>query len=90
MKSWLLKRGYPEWLINREMGKVRHSNLNRNRKRPIKSQGVPLVVTYHPLLKSFGNIIKKHLTILYMNEEVKNVFNPGPMISFRGARKLNS
>ena len=25
-----------------------------------------------------------------MNEEVKNVFNPGPMISFRGARKLNS
>ena len=90
MKSWLLKLGYPEWLINREMGKVRHSNLNRNRKRPIKSQGVPLVVTYHPLLKSFGNIIKKHLTILYMNEEVKNVFNPGPMISFRGARKLNS
>ena len=90
MKSWLLKLGYPEWLINREMGKVRHSNLNRNRKIPIKSQGVPLVVTYHPLLKSFGNIIKKHLTILYMNEEVKNVFNPGPMISFRGARKLNS
>ena len=90
MKSWFLKRGCPEWLINREMGKVRHSNLNRNRKRPIKSQGVPHVVTYHPLLKSFGNIIKKHLTILYMNEEVKNVFNPGPMISFRGARKLNS
>ena len=25
-----------------------------------------------------------------MNEEVKNVFNPGPMISFRGARKLSS
>ena len=25
-----------------------------------------------------------------MNEEVKNLFLPGPMVSFRGARKLSS
>ena len=31
----------------------------------------PFVVTYHPILKSIGNIIRKNLYLLYTNEEAK-------------------
>ena len=51
---------------------------------------VPLVVTYHPLLKSIGKIIHENLYLLYMNEELKHLFTPGPMVSFRSYRKISS
>ena len=35
-------------------------------------------------------VIDKYLNLLYMNNEVKRVFTPKPMISFRSARKLSS
>ena len=53
-------------------------------------KGTPLVITYHPLLKSLSAIIDKNLSILYMDKEVEKVFNPRSMVSFRTARKLNS
>ena len=51
---------------------------------------IPLVITYHPLLKHFASLIRKHLYILYLNKEVKKIFTPDPIVSFRGARKLGS
>ena len=53
-------------------------------------KGVPLVVTYHPLLKTIGKIIHDNLYLLYMNEELKHLFTPGPMVSFRSSRKISS
>ena len=53
-------------------------------------KGIPIVITYHPLLKDFASVIRKHLYILYLNKEVKEIFTPGPMVSFRGTRKLGS
>ena len=53
-------------------------------------KGIPLVVTYHPLLKSLSVITTKNLSILHMDKEVKKVFTPSPIVSFRSARKLNS
>ena len=52
-------------------------------------KGVPLVVTYHPLLKSIDKIIY-NLYLLNMNEELKHLFTPGPMVSFRSSRKIGS
>ena len=49
-----------------------------------------LVVTYHPLLKSLSKIISKNLHFLYIDEKVKKVFTPGPIVSFRSSRKLRS
>ena len=71
------------------MKKVRFNHSNFTGKHNSK-KGIPFVVTYHPLLKSLSKIISKNLHLLYMNEEVKRVFTPGPMISFRSSRKLNS
>ena len=77
MKSQFRKREYPENLIRSEMNKVKFSNFrpkisykNHNMK------GIPLVVTYHPLLKSLSGIIDKNVSILYMDEEVRKVFTP--------------
>ena len=86
MKSWFLKRGYPVALIQNEMDKVKFMRQRIQRREGI-TKGVPLVITYHPLLKGVGNILRKHLYILYLDNEVKKVFSPAPMVSFKSARK---
>ena len=53
-------------------------------------KGVTFVFTYHPLLKSFQSLINNHLIILYLDENSKEVFMPGPMVTFRSSRKLSS
>ena len=55
-----------------------------------RQKSVHFVLTYHPLFKSMGKIINKNLYLLYMNNEVKKVVTPKPMISFRSARKMSS
>ena len=43
-------------------------------------KGIPLVITYHLLLKeNLASVIRKHLYILYLSKEVKEIFTPGPM-----------
>ena len=48
------------------------------------------IYIYHPRLKTLGKIIHENLNLLYMNDEVKDTFTPGPMVSFRTSRKLSS
>ena len=48
------------------------------------------MLTYHLLLKKVNCMIRKHIHLLYMTEEVKKVFQPGPIVSFRSPRNLNS
>ena len=72
------------------MSKVKFSDLRlKSNDKNHNMKGIPLVVTCHPLLKSLSPI-EKNLSILYMDKEMKNVFTPPPMVSFHGARKLNS
>ena len=85
MKEWFIKRGYPESVIEKEMEKVRFSK--QGQKSKMVEKGVPFVVTYHTPLSS---IIHRNLYLLCMNQEVKNVFTPGPIVSFRSARKIST
>ena len=87
MKTWFSKRGYPDKIIENEMKKV---NFRESRSKTKSAIGVPFVVTYHPRLKTLGKIIHENLNLLYMNDEVKGTFTPGPMVSFRTSRKLSS
>ena len=82
MKSWFLKHSYPEHFINTKMKKVKF----KSGEKPEKSKS--FVVTYHPSLNCLHKIIRDNTYLLYINNEVKNLFLPGPMVSFRGARKL--
>ena len=45
---------------------------------------------YHPILQALSDIIKRNLNWLCADNEVKTVFSPRPMVSFRGDRKLSS
>ena len=64
MKSWFLKRGYPEKLIENEMRKVKFGKEGIKEAKGVK--GIPFVVTYRLQLKNLGRITKsKHLFIKY-------------------------
>ena len=88
MKSWLHKRGYPNDVIQKEMEKVKFSKISSTRKD--NTNGVPLVVTYHPGLKNIDQKINKNSCLLYMDQEVKEVFTPKPVVSFCSTRKPSS
>ena len=49
---------------------------------------IPLISIYDPLLKDFDCVIRKHLYILSLNKEVKQIFTPSFMVSVRGAKEL--
>ena len=89
IKSWFQARGYPKHFVPKEMSKVWFNKENSNTKQS-KSKRVTFVVTYHPLLKPFQSLINRHLNILYLDENAKEVFMPGPMVTFRSSRKLSS
>ena len=90
MKSLFQVRGYPENLVKDEMGKVCLSKSIGSKSKSRESKGVPLVITFHPKFKLIGQLLNKHLHILYMDQETKNVFTPGPMARFRSAHKLSN
>ena len=90
MKSRFEVMGYPNKLIEQEMEKVEFfKNGSVVRQRDLR-KGVPFVLMCHPLFKSMGKIINKNLNLMYMNNEVKKIFTPKPMVSFRSARKMSS
>ena len=80
--------GYLEDVINTEMKKVIFNS--NSGKSSNKCKGVPFVLTYHPLLTKVNYIIRKHSHLLYMNDEVKKVFQPGTMVLFGSPRNLSS
>ena len=88
MKFRFSNRGYHKSLIDQEVEKVKFPCTSR--KRDTKMKGIPLIITYHSLLKDFPSVIRKHLYILYLSKEVKENFTPGPMVTFQGAKKLGS
>ena len=89
MKSWFLKRVYPEQINDHEMEKVNFRE-NKMKSGINKKKGVTFVVTYHPKSKNLSKIIKDNLYLLYINDEVKKTFTPNPMMSFRSSRKISS
>ena len=88
MKSWFLKRGSPENMIDEKMKKVKFSE--KDSKKSKGSKGVPFVITCHPSLNCLSCKTNDNLNILYMTSEAKAVFSPGPMVSLRSARRISS
>ena len=79
IKSWFRVRGYPDNLMKKEMGKVCFSKSTGSKSKSQESKGVPLVITVHSKFRSIGQLLNKHLPILYMDQETKNAFTPGTM-----------
>ena len=83
-----MKRGYPQKIINTKMSKVKF-NVDNKRSNNRQKKGVSFVVTFHPKLNVLQNI-NKDLYLLYMSDEVKRVFTPKPMVSFKSSHKISS
>ena len=49
---------------------------------------MPFVATYHPKLKDLGKLIKNLQLFLYSDSEVRRVFSPSSLVSYRSARKV--
>ena len=62
-------------------------NVDSKRSNNRQKKGITFVFTFHPKLKVHEKI-NKHLYLLYMNDEVKTVFTPKPMVSFRSSLKI--
>ena len=87
IKSWFLKQGYPRSLVEKELGNVKFLiKLETSNK---KKKVSPLLLRITWFWRILVILLKKTY-LLYMNEEAKMVFTPGPMISFCSARKLSS
>ena len=72
------------------MGKVCFPKSTGSKSKSQECKGVPLVIAFHPKFHLIGQLLNKHLHILYMDQETKNAFRLGPMATFRSARKLSS
>ena len=59
MKLWFLKRGYPENIVDHELGKIEFSESSRRTNK--SDESACLVNTYHPLLQKVGSIFHRHL-----------------------------
>ena len=80
---WFLKRGYPENMVYQELRKVEFSKSSQITNK--RDKGICLVVTNHPLSQNIGGIFHRHFDLLHTYQEVKRVFTPGLMASFRSA-----
>ena len=89
MKSCFVKREYPEKLTDSKIMTVKF-NMKKTNRRTKRQNGVPFVVTYHPLLNSLYSIIRKNIYLLNMYQKVKEAFSSQPTVSFRTACKLSS
>ena len=76
------------YINHTKMSKVKF-NVDNKRSNNRQKKAVSFVVTFHPKVKVLQNIINKHLYLLYMNDEVKRVFTPKPMVSFRNSSKIS-
>ena len=49
-----------------------------------------MVVTYNPVVKNFIQVTRKNLQLLNAEEEIKKVFSPDSIVSFRSTKNLES
>ena len=91
LTKWFLERGYPENSVKKQIEKAKNTNLDKKEaKNKEKCGAVPFVITYNKRFDNLNSKLRKHCEILFLNEEVKQVFSPPPFVSFRTARNLKS
>ena len=83
--TWFVNRVYPHTLVQEQFEKVRKFKRDTlfGNKRETKGRGIPLIVTYHPFLSNFGNILRKYGYLLQQDSDVKKAFKHLPFVTFR-------
>ena len=61
MKSWFWVRGYPDYLVKKEMGKVCFSKSTGSESKSQESKGVPLIITFHLNFKLIVKLLTAYI-----------------------------
>ena len=92
LQEWFCKRGYPSNLVQNQLekskSKLREELFLSNNKKT--SCGVPLILTFSPILKEVSKTLREYLPLLYTDRRVKEVFTPAPFVSFRNGFSLKN
>lgn len=75
LEGWFQNKKYPKALLDNQLKGVIETRQTSDQAYK-KSNGLPLVLTYHPRLKNVSNIIKKYLVFLYSKEQVQIYLHP--------------
>ena len=90
--GWLRNRGYPERLIDEQIGRARvedRDSLLEREKKVAENDRDILVLSYHPCLsKKVHEIVRNAHPILQCDAEHRRVFSKLPMVSYRRAKSL--
>ena len=92
LKGWLKKRGYPDSMIDEQIGRAKNEDrstlLDRENIRAENKRDI-LVLSYHPCLsKRVHDIVKNAHPILQYDAEHRRVFADLPMVTYRRAKSL--
>ena len=93
LKQYLMKRGYPEQLLDTEIHRAinvpRDNSLLRGNV-GMKEERIPLVVTYHPSMNFLARTTRRHHITLRSSERLKAIFGSPPIIAFRRPKILKT
>ena len=96
LKDWFRESSYPEDMVNKETKRTLQSpslGCSKTSERSVSGNGgteVRLVVNFNPIFYLLGQVICKNLCFLYQDEEVKQIFNCDPFVTFCSVRTLRS
>ena len=90
-QNYLIARNYNPRLVRRQFHSVK--NLSRNEARKVKTKSKKntfnLVTVYNPNINNLQSVIKKHLSILYSDPDMKNVFPEGSInVTYKRGKSL--
>ena len=83
MKKQLIKKGYPETMVNEEIQKATNQDRTGllNKEKTETGNHLTLCVTYNKTLPNIKTILEKHWHILNVNPELKKVFENKPLLA---------
>ena len=90
-KNYLIARDYKPSLVDKhfkEIGNISRTEARKKRISPEKVSKVKFITTYNPRLPKIDNIIKKHLSVLHNDENLKDLF-PSDMFCTTYKRNKN-
>eukprot|EP00061_Rhincodon_typus_P015105 g42601.t1 len=91
MSTFFLNHGFPSTVVDRALNRVRPISRTSalNPSLPSRnSNGVPLVLTYHPTSIHIQKIIRRHFPHLQRDATTRHIFPSPPLSAFRRDRSL--
>ena len=90
LKKQLIKKGYPETMVNEEIQKATNQDRTRllNKEKIETGNHLNLCVTYSKTIPNIKTILEKHWHILSVSPELKKVFENKPLLNFRKNKNL--